>query len=110
LVVPFFDLNQVSSTLHIKQRHFPLFSFPFDIAFMMGAHYMFEAGATINPQIGTVEDYYLINNLWEAHPMHFHLVNTQILKSYSLKYIDGPSEDKKCTFYMLDYFRLTTLT
>jgi hypothetical protein len=32
--------------------------------FMIGAHYMFESGATENPQIGTVEDFYIVNNLW----------------------------------------------
>jgi len=31
---------------------------------MIGAHYMFEMGKTDRSQIGTIEDFYLINNLW----------------------------------------------
>jgi len=36
------------------QRHRPLFSLPWDTRFMIGAHYMFEMGASENPKIGTI--------------------------------------------------------
>lgn len=52
---------------------------------MIGAHYMFEDGASDLPKIGTYEEFYMINNLWEDHPMHIHLVNHQVVKAYSLK-------------------------
>lgn len=51
---------------------------------MIGAHYMFEDGASDQPKIGTVEDFYLINNLWEDHPMHIHLINHQVVKDIDL--------------------------
>ena len=52
---------------------------------MIGAHFMFENGRTDQSTIGTVEDFYLINNLWEAHPMHIHLINHQVVKAFKLK-------------------------
>lgn len=63
---------------------------------------MFGMGASENSQIGTVEDYYIVNNLWEAHPIHFHLINFQIMASYSLKRLPG---SLLCTLYALDYLQ-----
>jgi hypothetical protein len=37
--------------------------------------------------------------------MHFHLINFQVIKQYSLKIIDAG-----CTLYELDYFRESNLT
>lgn len=51
-------------------------------------------GASEDPQIGTTEDWYIINNLWEGHPIHVHLINFQIIDSYSLKTIS-----EGCTLY-----------
>lgn len=73
---------------------------------MIGAHYMFEMGRADNAQIGTIDDFYLVNTLWEAHPMHIHLINFQVVATYSLKSIP---ENEQCTLYMLDYFRLSGL-
>lgn len=73
---------------------------------MIGAHYMFEMGATDNPQIGTFEDFYIVNNLWEPHPIHIHLINFQVVATYDLKSIP---ENRDCTLYMLDYFRMSGL-
>lgn len=69
------------------KRHRPLFSLPFDQKFMIGAHYMFEMGASDSPQIGTFEDFYMVNTLWERHPMHIHLINFQTVATYTLKSI-----------------------
>jgi len=63
---------------------------------------MYGMGETETPQIGTVEDWYIINNLWEPHPMHFHLINFQIIQTYSLKLTP-----EGCTFYELDFFRFS---
>jgi FtsP/CotA-like multicopper oxidase with cupredoxin domain len=70
---------------------------------------MFDMGASDNSKIGTYEEFYMINNLWEGHPIHIHLINFQIISSYSLKRILGPEADQECTFYMLDYFRLSNI-
>lgn len=67
---------------------------------------MFEDGATDLPKIGTVDDFYMINNLWEDHPMHIHLINHQVVKAYSLKQLP---ENPNCTLYFLDFFRLSGL-
>jgi FtsP/CotA-like multicopper oxidase with cupredoxin domain len=69
---------------------------------MIGAHYMFEDGATDQAKIGTFDDFYLINNLWEDHPIHIHLVNHQAIRAYSLKRLP---ENDNCTLYSLDFFR-----
>ena len=71
---------------------------------MIGAHYMFEDGASDQPKIGTVEDFYLINNLWEDHPMHIHLINHQVVKGYRLKQLP---ENSDCTLYFLDFLRFS---
>jgi FtsP/CotA-like multicopper oxidase with cupredoxin domain len=73
---------------------------------MIGAHYMFEMGATDQAKIGTVDDFYMINNLWEDHPMHIHLINHQAVRAYSLKQLP---ENPNCTLYFLDYFRQANL-
>jgi hypothetical protein len=44
----------------------------------------------------------MINNLFEDHPMHIHLVNHQAIRAYSLKRLP---ENDLCTLYFLDYFR-----
>lgn len=102
LDVPFTDLSLIPEEKIAVRRMRPLFSLPRDMRFMIGAHYMFEMGATDLPKIGTVDDFYLINNLWEAHPMHIHLVNHQAVRSYSLKQLPSNPE---CTLYFIDFFR-----
>lgn len=49
-----------------------------------------------------MDDFYLINNLWEDHPMHIHLINHQAVRAYSLKRLP---ENPNCTLYFLDFFR-----
>lgn len=90
-------------------RHRALIDFPMDGIFNIGMHYMFGMGASENSKIGTIEDFWISNNLWEGHPLHFHLVNFQVVKSYSLKKIEGPDVDQECTLYILDYFRISGL-
>lgn len=106
LNVPFTNLSQFPQSQVSVRRMRPLFSLPYDTRFMIGAHYMFQMGATDQAKIGTIDDFYMINNLWEDHPMHIHLVNHQAIASYSLKQLPANSN---CTLYMIDYFRLANL-
>lgn len=66
---------------------------------------MFDMGASDFPQIGTIEDWYIINNLWEGHPIHFHLVNFQVIQTYRLKTVVAGEEE--CSLYELDFFKNT---
>jgi FtsP/CotA-like multicopper oxidase with cupredoxin domain len=40
----------------------------------------FHRGWTEEVEVGTTEDYYFINLSNVPHPMHFHLVNFQVIK------------------------------
>ena len=104
--IPYTNLSKIAENKVAVRRHRPLFSLPYDTRFMIGAHFMFEDGATDVPKIGTVDDFYMINNLWEDHPMHIHLINHQVVKAYSLKQLP---ENTNCTLYFLDFFRLSGL-
>lgn len=60
---------------------------------------MFDQGKSENPQIGTVEDWYLINgNTGIPHPFHVHLINFQMVKEYVLK-VFNTSQGSECTYY-----------
>lgn len=107
--VPFTNLSALTQDKITMTRHRALIDFPQDGIFNIGPHYMFGMGASENSKIGTIEDYWISNNLWEGHPIHFHLINFQVVKSYSMKYIAGPDVDQECTLYILDYFRITGL-
>ena len=52
--LPFTDLSSLPDSAIAVKRHRPLFSLPRDSRFMIGAHYMFEMGASENSQIGSV--------------------------------------------------------
>lgn len=60
---------------------------------------MFEEGQSENPKIGTTEDWYIVNNVLEQHPIHIHLINFQAIGHYSLK-----TTPNLCTYYQLDFF------
>lgn len=104
--IPFTDLSIIPDSQIAVKRHRPLFSLPLHSKFMIGAHYMFEMGASELSKIGTIEDFYIVNTLWQAHPIHIHLINYQRVAQYSLKSIP---QNRNCTLYMLDYFRLSGL-
>ena len=54
--------------------------------FFFNGHYEFHnSGASDNPKIGTLEDWYLINAMTSAHPIHIHLINFQIMSKTTLK-------------------------
>ena len=54
---------------------------------------MFDQGNSENPQIGTVEDWFLINvDNFVVHPFHFHLINFQIVRDYYLKIFKTPND------------------
>lgn len=58
-------------------------------SFFFNGHLSFTgSGRTDNPKIGTTEDWIFINTMVEVnlyHPIHFHLVNFQIIASTKLK-------------------------
>lgn len=97
---PFTNLSSISSSAIAVKRMRPLLSLPRDGKFVINGHYMFDMGASDNPKIGTTEDWFMINTLVEPHPIHFHLVNFQIVQTYSLRMVqDG------CSQYEVDFLR-----
>lgn len=70
--------------------------------FMFNTHHMFTMGASENPKIGTVEDWYLINAMDMIHPIHIHLINFQVIKSYYIKHV---LNNKDCTYYIIDQIK-----
>ena len=74
------------------------------LAYQANGHTMFDQGKSENPQIGTVEDWFLINvDSLKTHPFHFHLVNFQIVRDYILR-VFKTSKNKTCTYYEIDFF------
>ena len=74
------------------------------LVYSNNGHTQFHQGRSENPQIGTVEDWYLINiDTIAVHPFHLHLVNFQIVKHYELKFFKTPT-DHKCTYYEIDFY------
>jgi FtsP/CotA-like multicopper oxidase with cupredoxin domain len=51
----------------------------------------FHKGESENPTLGTVEDWFIINTMFFAHPIHVHLVNFQILRELDLWVIITPT-------------------
>lgn len=66
--------------------------------YSVNAHTSFEQGKSENPQIGTVEDWYLINTNDDPHPFHVHLINFQMVKEYSLKMLKT-TKGSECAYY-----------
>lgn len=64
LPLPFTDLSIIPKQSIAVNRMRALFSRPAEKNFVINGHYMFDMGASDLPQIGTVEDWYIINNLW----------------------------------------------
>lgn len=52
---------------------------PREQLFTINQHAEMMKGQSNNPQIGTIEDWYIINTMAEAHPIHFHIVNFQVV-------------------------------
>lgn len=76
----------------------PLIIFNNPFFFSINGRIDFHAGKSENPTIGTYEDWYLINTMDEAHPIHVHLINFQVVKILSLK-----RTTNDCTLYELDF-------
>lgn len=97
---PFTNLSLVSSSAIAVKRMRPLLSLPRDGKFVINGHYMFDMGASDNPKIGTTEDWLFINTLVEAHPIHLHLVNFQLVQTYTLRMVQD-----ECSQYEVDFLR-----
>lgn len=65
----------------------------------------FHAGKSQNPTIGTVQDWFILNTIYFAHPVHVHLINFQVIGSYDVRVLAlDPNEAKtQCAFYELDF-------
>lgn len=67
---------------------------------------MFHNGASEDPEIGTVEDWYLINTVFFGHPIHVHLIQYEFIQEYTLKLVEG---EGRCAFYQVDFYMLNDL-
>jgi FtsP/CotA-like multicopper oxidase with cupredoxin domain len=105
LPVPFSNLTQVSSSNISLIRMRALFSRPLEEVFSINMHPHFNQAASENPKIGSIEDWYIINTISESHPIHFHIINFQVMEELSLKTIP-----EGCTLYELDYFRESNIS
>ena len=56
----------------------------------INGHTLFHNGASENPTIGTVEDWFLINTMIIGHPMHIHLIQYEVIGEFSLKHYSVP--------------------
>ena len=55
--------------------------------FKINGHYRFHKGQSENPEIGTTEDWWLINLSGFEHPIHVHLINFQVVEYIGLRSI-----------------------
>lgn len=62
--VSFYNLSTYTKSQVDVNRMRPLLSRPSDMTFLINGHYMYDMGETDNPKIGTIEDWYIINNLF----------------------------------------------
>lgn len=98
LSVPYTDFNDPNLPIAVKRMR-PLMIFPGPI-FSINGRTDFHAGNSENPKIGTYEDWYLINTMGGAHPIHVHLINFQVVKVLSLR---KTSNVNGCFLYELDF-------
>lgn len=95
LSVPFVDFNDPTLPIAVKRMR-PLMSI--SRIFSINGRTDFHHGRSENPTIGTYEDWYLINTMGGAHPIHVHLINFQVIKILSLR-----KTSNECTLYELDF-------
>ena len=99
--VPFKNLTDPDVVVNKKRMRILLFR---GSVYSTNGHTMFDQGKSENPQVGTVEDWFLINvDSLKVHPFHFHLVNFQIVRDYTLKIFKTP-ENHTCAYYEIDFF------
>jgi FtsP/CotA-like multicopper oxidase with cupredoxin domain len=51
--------------------------------------------------MGTIEDWFIINTMSFAHPIHIHLINFQVVKVYTLRLFK--TAQSTCPYYQLDF-------
>ena len=67
--------------------------------FKLNGHIEFGKGRTENPEIGTTEDWWLINHSGGVeHPIHVHLINFQVMDYVPLRRIDS------CDLYLAEFY------
>jgi hypothetical protein len=77
LGVPFTDFSLIKNDDISVFRMRPLIVTS-NFKFLVNGHYDFHKGAAEDPIIGSTEDWYIINTINEAHPIHVHLINFQV--------------------------------
>jgi spore coat protein A, manganese oxidase len=98
LSVAYIDLSQETNIPIIRMR--PLFFIGFTI-FSIHGRTAFHQGWSENPTLGTVEDWFIINTIFFAHPMHIHLINFQVIREFDLRVIR--TNNSKCSIYEMDF-------
>lgn len=73
--------------------------------YMVNGHIDFHKGASEDPVIGSMEDWFIINTMDEPHPVHIHLINFQVLEQHQLRWITNTFNNTliQCTFYEMDF-------
>jgi FtsP/CotA-like multicopper oxidase with cupredoxin domain len=99
LSVPFIDLSLETNIPVIRMR--PLI-FMGSTIFSIHGRTDFHQGWSENPMLGTVEDWFIINTIYFAHPIHIHLINFQIIREYDLRVITTPLQNQ-CSIYEMDF-------
>lgn len=84
LNVAWIDFRTITDSSIYVRRMRPLF-FSSDGEFGINGHLRFSQGASDNPRIGTIEDWFLINIMDENHPIHIHLIQYQAVELIALK-------------------------
>lgn len=105
LKVPFTNLSILPDKDISRFRMRPLMLTP--SGFTINGHFDFHKGASEDPQIGTIEDWYMINTMSGAHPIHVHLINFQVIEQTKLRTITETNEANvkvECAFYELDFY------
>lgn len=97
--MPYTNLSTIPKSQIVMNRMRILLSRPPGLGYWMQGHMMSEGQADA-PKIGTIEDWYFICSDSEAHPIHLHLVNFQVIQKYTLK-LGG----ENCTYYELDFYK-----
>jgi FtsP/CotA-like multicopper oxidase with cupredoxin domain len=124
--VEYYDLRQINQscsslavqptnpTMCVKLNRMRPFFFDGGSRFNFNGHYHFsESGHSDNPQIGTTEDWFLINTIFFTHPIHVHLINYQIIAQSTLKNFQAvdpkTNQTYSCSLYEIDFYKNVSL-
>uniref|UniRef100_A0A1J3CGV6 Spore coat protein A n=1 Tax=Noccaea caerulescens TaxID=107243 RepID=A0A1J3CGV6_NOCCA len=101
LNVSYTDLSTVPDSGIAVRRMRPLVWMGQSI-FTINGRTDFHKGRSENPMVGTIEDWFMINTIFFAHPIHVHLINFEVVKELTLRTITT-ADQSQCSLYELDY-------